>query len=336
MRGSTADGEKTEGSKTVTQNNKGATRDPEKTIDLYLIAGQSNAAGSTAVSDREKAYAFAPELETGFDHILFSGKASNSDFYAWQKTTLGLGKGKNGDYFGPEAGMAKALSSYYNKETGNLAGFIKVAYGGTNLLNVTGGNNDLYGGNWVPPSYAAAKGYSYENGGITGGLYRNLLNIVRQQVTLLRSSDYKVNIKGLYWMQGEEDREDPAEYQVAFGYLARDLRRDLSEIMKEITGEDCGASGMPIFVVTFSKTFNDASESSVQTNTAFIRMQKSLPDLPGIGPVVIVDNSDYDINIMVGPVGVAVGSDQCHWNQNDQLAIGENVGKAMLAYYGLS
>ena len=306
-----------------------------KTIDIYLIAGQSNAAGSTYISDRSSAYAFASELEKGFSNILFSGQASDSDRYYWRKTTLGLGRGKDGSYMGPEAGMAKALSAYYNPETGNTAGFIKVAYGGTSLLNVTDGQNALYKGNWVPPSYASDKGLYYGDSAITGGLYRNLLAIFKQQLQMLSYNGFEsFNIKGLYWMQGENDRDNPQEYKKAFQFLVQDLRRDLSNIVREMTdGDDRGASEMPIFVGTISKTFDSATQYSVETNSNFINMQKLLPNLPNVGDIIIVDNSDYAINKMEGPNSVAIGSDQYHWNQSDHLAIGDNVGKAILAYY---
>ena len=329
-------GEDTSEKMTIAGDHKEKTKDQEKAIDIYLIAGQSNAAGSTSISDRDSAYAYAPELKTGFDHILFSGKASDSDFYTWRKTTLGLGRGKSGNCFGPEAGMAKALSAYYNSETGNTAGFIKVAYGGTNLLNDTGGSNEAYGGNWVSPSYAAAKGYSYKNGNITGGLYRNLLSIARQQITLLESSDYHVNIKGLYWMQGENDRKYPEEYQEAFGYLVQDLRRDLSALVKEITGDDDrGASDLPIWVGTISRTFESAFNSDQKINAAFIEMQKGLADEQN--KIFVVDNSTYDINYLDDKMySRMIDRDQWHWNQPSQLAIGENVGNAMAAYFNLS
>ena len=90
---------------------------------------------------------------------------------------------------------------------------------------------------------------------------------------------------------------------------------------------------MPFFVGTISKTFGEATESIVEGNINFINMQKSLPTLPNVGNVVIIDNSDYAINEMNGSTSVAVGTDQYHWTQSDHLAIGKNVGKAMLTYY---
>ena len=300
-----------------------------KSIDIYFIAGQSNASGETKVKDKDAAYEFAPELEHGFDHVLFSGKVDLIS-YTWRKTTLGLGYKSDKTFMGPEAGLAKALSVYYNEETGKTAAIIKIAFGGTNLLDDTTGNNQKFGGNWVSPSYAEAKGLTYS--GITGGLYRRFMDTAKKQLSKLPNGFNSFNIKGLYWMQGESDREDPEGYKEAFPYFINDLRSDLSDIVKEITGngDDRGASNMPIFVGTISKTFNDATESAV--NVKFINMQKTLPDV--VENVHIVDNSNYDINVLKDGGSVVVGSNKYHWNQHDILEIGKNVGDAMLDYYG--
>ena len=43
-------------------------------IDLYLIAGQSNASGTTNVADKTAAYEVDPQLENGFSNVLYAGK----------------------------------------------------------------------------------------------------------------------------------------------------------------------------------------------------------------------------------------------------------------------
>ena len=72
----------------------------ENVIDIYLVAGQSNAVGFSTVVDKAAAYKFAPELKTGFPNVLFAGKVRwdtadsyDSQDFAWCKTRLGLGVG---------------------------------------------------------------------------------------------------------------------------------------------------------------------------------------------------------------------------------------------------
>jgi len=111
------EGENETMNETPADNNENATvfSGERSVIDIYLIAGQSNAVGCTKITDRTAAYAFAPELQNGFSNVLISGRArwDSREGYstrddAWQPVTLGLGV-SDGTYMGPEAGMAKAL-----------------------------------------------------------------------------------------------------------------------------------------------------------------------------------------------------------------------------------
>jgi hypothetical protein len=313
------------------------TPDPtENEIDLYLIAGQSNAAGHTKIEDLKAAYRYAPELENGFSNVLYAGNARGDNGIKvvnhdtdWVPARLGLGvPSGNTERIGPEAGMAKALAEYYNEESGKYAGIIKFAHGGTGLLNTKTGSNQF--GNWVPPSYAAGKGIQWENDPVTGVLYRELLNTVREKVELL--ADYgegftKINIKGMYWMQGCNNRNNPGEYRRAFEFFARDLRRDLAALMTELTGSDCGASTMTICVGTISATFGLADGTTqANINEPFISMQKKLAER--VDNCVVLDNSAYEMgewNEATQSLEV-YGSDKHHWNQEDMLEIGYKAG----------
>ncbi|MBQ8849126.1 MAG: hypothetical protein IJ011_02190 [Clostridia bacterium] len=313
--------------------------DTEKTIDLYLIAGQSNAAGTTKVTDASAAYLWAPELRDGYSNVHYAGNSrSNSSGtrdrdLPWQKAALGLGISSSA-YMGPEAGMAEALSAYYNEETGRNAGIIKYAFGGSSLLNDTTGSTHS-DGNWVSPSYEATLSADAVVDGVTGKLYENFLAQVEKNISELEAyGGYtKVNICGLYWMQGCANRSNPTEYQTAFTYFATDIRNDLSALMKEYTGtsDDCGASEMPIVVGTLSQTQNLNATTAEETNKTFIEMQKSLATT--VENCYVVDNSHFAIsavNFTDTTAPIVLGSDRWHWNQADMLEIGENVGNELL------
>ncbi len=313
-----------------------------KVIDIYLIAGQSNAVGHTKITDTKAAYGFASELKKGFTNVLFSGMTrwdnvdgSGQYFshdYRWIKTTLGLGKGDDSEYMGPEAGMAKALSEYYNKESGKTAGMIKYGHGGTSLWKTDGSNQF---GNWASPTFAEKElglgSASYNSSSVHGVLYREFLSVIRQKLKALVAEGYtNVNIKGLYWMQGENDRAEPDRYKTAFAYFASDIRRDVAEIVKELTGgDDRGAANMPIVAGTISQTQNLNYESDEAVNIKFIEMQKALPET--VANCYVVDNSQYAISkYYQNGMPQVLGSDQWHWNQADHLEIGYNVGKTFL------
>ena len=335
-------GEETSGEETGEENNGEENVTPKtKTLDLYLIAGQSNAAGCTRITDLNAAYAWSSELQDGFSNVLYAGNSRSNGaaprdrVIAWQKTTMGLGI-TSSNYFGPEAGMAVALSDYYNEETGKFAGIIKYAYGGSSLLNKTSDDTSK-DGNWVSPSYQKTLPAS-QVVGATGQMYRNFLEQVRTNVeeVLGQSGNMEeygfdsVRICGLYWMQGCQDKSQPDEYEKAFKYFSKDIRNDLSAIMKDITcsDDDCGATDMPIIVGTISNTQNLTSASTESVNRTFISMQKSFASK--IENCYVVDNSSYVITKWENNRQVVVGSDQWHWNQTDMLSIGINVGEKML------
>ncbi len=314
---------------------------PKKTLDIYLVAGQSNATGCTQITNIKSAYDWAPELEDGFSHVLYAGNSRSNGsgerdrIFDWRKTTMRLGYSSR--HFGPEAGMAKALSAYYNEETGNYAGIIKYAFGGSSLLNSTTGSTHQ-DGNWVSPSYQKTLPSSQVVARVTGQMYRNFLAQVETSVMDVLEQDGimeqygfdSIRICGLYWMQGCANKSNPTEYEIAFKYFAKDVRADLSAMMKRITAsdDDCGASEMPIVVGTISQTQNLTSASTEGVNKTFIALQKSFATK--IQNCYVVDNSAYPITKWENNAQVIVGSDQWHWNQADMLEIGKNVGDALL------
>ena len=245
----------------------------------------------------------------------------------WQGVTLDLGR-KEG-YMGPEVGIAKVLSEFYEK-TDSDVGFIKCGHGGTSLINHKTGIHA--NGNWVSPSYAKYLKASYEDSDITGKLYRDLITSVYNSICQLKDMGYtQINIKGFYWMQGETDLPKEDEYEKAFKFFAEDLRRDLSDKMKEFTNsdDDLGASEVPILVGAVSLGFNLTDENRAEkTNKPFIDMQKRLPSL--IDNCYLVDNSTYMITDYVNSELVVYGTDKMHWNQDQMLSIGEDIGNIII------
>ena len=307
-----------------------------KAIDLYFITGQSNGTGNSKITNQQAISAFASQAVTGFQNVLYAGNSrSNSGdqrdrIIEWQPTKIGFGAASN--TFGPEVGMAKAFSAYYNEETGKEAGIIKYAYNGSSLLNKTSGSTNQ-DGNWVSPSYQK-KLPAYEVvENVTGQMYRNFLQQAETNISQLKEKGYtKFRIRGMFWMQGCRNKNDSlSAYETAFSFFAKDVRADLAEIMKKCTGtdDDCGAANMPIVVGTISQTQNLTSGSVEAVNIAFINMQKGLANL--VENCYVVDNSQYKITGWENNQQVVYGSDKWHWNQADMLEIGKNAGEMLLS-----
>jgi len=295
----------------------------EKEIDIYIIAGQSNASGYTAAKEAD-ARKYDERLIYGTNNVWYAGDAESTSGSTTAHRKLGwglarLGQGASASKLGPEAGMMLSLADYYNAESGKIAGMIKFAHGGTALLDSITGENAA-GGNWVPPSYEATISPK-SPGNLTGGLYRTLLSQTTQNVNELKAMGFtKINIKGMFWMQGESDKGNPTEYKKAFKYFASDIRRDLGKI----TGEDL--SKMPIIVGEISRTSGSDAAGTVNTNNAFIAMQNTLAT--EVNDVYVVASGQFDIAAKVN--GTVVGTDAWHWNQADMLSIGEMVGDCIV------
>ena len=300
-----------------------------KEIDIYLIAGQSNASGYTGI-DWQVLQSLWSDCTVGSEYVLYAGKAEYDDGQvnkynevSWKNAKGGQGIGANS--MGAEVGMAKFLAEeYYNEESGKVAGIIKFAHGGTSLLDKKTGSNAI-NGNWVSPSYAQQLGVSFS--GKTGGLYRLLIAQVKKNLQELRQMGYdKINIKGLFWMQGESDRQQTVEYKKAFKCFANDIRDDLSEELGMELYE------LPIIIGEISKTFGGADENSIAINEAFIAVQRELAE--EIYEVYTVESSKYEITTWDAATGTSVNDprqkDSAHWNTEKMFAIGELVGKCIL------
>ena len=299
----------------------------EKSIDLYIIAGQFNAAGYTTI-DHELLASLWSDYKVGSPNVLYRGVAeftlnsgtSNVQSAAnnvSQWTNAKAGQGRSTAHMGAEVGMAARLSQTYY--TGNkIAGIIKYAHGGTSLLNKTTGENAA-NGNWVSPSYAKQMNLSYS--GLTGNLYRCLLTTVSQSVDQLKSHGYKdIHIKGIFWMQGEADISDPTGYKDALKLFVADIRNDLAEITED------NPDDIAFMIGEISKTYDSALNSYY--NGVFITMQRQVAK--EMTNVYAIASSQYKINRLDSTGVDKYGQDPWHWTTEPMFRIGELVAQCIL------
>lgn len=289
-----------------------------KQIDVYLIAGQSNASGCTNVN-LDTAAAANDNYLYGYNNIWYAGNAGANWMHEVNLGLARVGLGEDAGKMGPEIGMAEALSAYYNTESGKEAAIIKYAVGGTNLLDNVGGLN-ASDGNWCPPTYFETHNKVHPT--LSGGLYTKFFIEFDKQWSILKAMGYTPVVKGLYWMQGEADKGSPSQYLEVFEMFAADIRKDLTAH----SGQDCYE--MPIFIGEISRTSGDASPATVNTNNAFIAMQRTIP--AHVNDTYVIANGDLDINIWQNNQNVVVGSDTWHWSWQDAIKIGNMVGESIL------
>lgn len=203
----------------------GSAEDGGKKINVWLIAGQSNAVGYGKVANY--AGADGELLDRGVSNVLYFSRGYGE--VADDFVSVRFGFGQNGAYSGAELGLATALAN-----SGEQHAIIKYANGDTQLsaLNV---NSETNVSTWTPPSYIEAHPEIEFEGDKIGDLYNGLIATVTEGIAKLRADGYTPVVQGIWWMQGERDGNHAAMtaelYSELLRYLVSDLRADVGGIM---------------------------------------------------------------------------------------------------------
>ena len=177
-----------------------------KEINLFIIAGQSNAQGWKG----DAAKYISDEIDQEIP-LFYKSPGIGSSKEKW--TTLGPQEGRfKTGHFGPEISFARSL-----KKAGNNTAIFKFTLGATSLA-----------GKWKKPG--------------EGGLYEQMIEQLKIALPLLEKKGYTVNPKALIWIQGEADSGSPkasALYLENLTLLINDLKKELKvEKLKVILGVD--------------------------------------------------------------------------------------------------
>lgn len=245
-----------------------------KNVDVYILAGQSNAAGFTPIASLFKPYTYGGEMNAdkvneymnGYKDVLYYGVAqSNSPETAgvsW--TVVSSGKGANAYRIGPELGFAEAMSAYYGGSNGKAA-LIKYAVGSTGFTNANGTVTGTYG-NWMSPSLKEEKAGQ----GVTliekaGLMYDNLIKTFEMGLEDLIAQGYNPVIKGALWLQGCQDacvEADAPQYGNYISLLIKDLRQNVGEILTENSLEQ-DVSEMPFVICKIGEDLQGAEYEDI-------------------------------------------------------------------------
>jgi len=166
-----------------------AAAESAKPIDVYLIAGQSNATGQGYMANLPDD--FTPNAKV----ILFHSGKPHLDSGTEPNTWLPLHQASESqDRFGPELGFGNRLAEL--KPRGPIA-LIKHAHSGANLYQ-----------DWNPGKNAADVDHF-------GTQFKTFVETVRLGLMGLRVQGYDPTIRGMLWQQGEGDaktEESASEY----------------------------------------------------------------------------------------------------------------------------
>lgn len=296
-----------------------------KDIDVYLIAGQSNGVGYTAVdSESEQAEIAKDErYRNGFDDVMYYGYVEcNKDTtlpanIALRSVKLGKGADSQGktretkyETFGPELGMAKYFAD--NGIANTNYGIIKYAAGGTAIYDEFTSNMGSQYGNWMSPSLVAK--YGKGSATLTGLCYANFLTTVSQGLKAYKDNGYNPVIKGLAWMQGESESQsanNSKRYAELLSTMIADMRKDLTEISGQNLSE------MLTVVAKIPSKYKD-----VVSSAAYVDVVRAQMDA--------VAENDADVITIDNDFVTLPGTDNHHYNVPDMLQVGHNFAEAFI------
>lgn len=306
----------------------------EKTADIYILAGQSNAVGCSNLlqavhgqNDASKTYESViaeddARNQSGYESVLYYGvtnvEAKTETIPSASLVPVKLGQGQSAQYMGPEAGMAKVLSQTHTED--HPAVIVKYAAGGVFLGDYNGafGNapylfTEQYG-NWASPSIVAR--WKQEGKKVhkkSGLMYARFLEVLGRGLESVRAQGFKPVVKGYIWMQGESDAEHK-ELSEVYGENLKALIGDMRSDVAELT-EDENAENMPFVVGKITPTYNGYTRW-VQTLRA--GQDQTARELPFVYTVETDDLPVVDMK-----THETLGSDVCHFNAGDMYTLGQ-------------
>ncbi|MDN3688539.1 sialate O-acetylesterase [Cyclobacterium jeungdonense] len=168
----------------------------QKALDLFIWAGQSNAQGwmGDAASYPEQGQELDESILLNWTFVDNQSSGGN-----WVKMQPQEGRFPKG-HFGPEARFGREL-----KKAGYNPAIFKYTKGATGLAR-----------DWKSPG--------------DGGIYDRMTEDLKSAIKLLEEENFKVNVRGFIWIQGETDagNENTAkEYHANLREMINDLRRNV-------------------------------------------------------------------------------------------------------------
>jgi len=280
-------------------------------IDVWLVAGQSNAIGSAKVDNypTDEAYADYKTLLTNGSQNVWHIRNDYTDF-----VPAAFSQG-SGTYSGPEIGIATALDKSANKNA-----IIKVAYGNTCLYENTSSKESKNYGTWTPPTYIDKHGISTV-GNRTGDLYLSFISKVAYGLSELKALGYTPNIKGVWYMQGEADTltssTTTARYEELLLTLISDMRADLTEV----SGTDC--SELPFVYGRILSNHENVGKTVPSRLTHVQAAQDNVAANTSLKNVFMINTTTDLVDPATGEHRLPVQQDGWHYDSLSQQMIGE-------------
>lgn len=267
-----------------------------RAVPLFLIAGQSNAAGQAPTSEISRAQV-SQQAEVLYYRYDSDGRTG----------TLTNGKVPLSGTFGPEFEAANVLAHALSSDIA----LVKVAAGGTPLAMASGLD-------WDPAS--------------ANELYDRLLANIRTAQNDLAGSGRSVELAAMFWMQGEQDAK--SGNQAGGGaplpqpVTASSYQENLTTLVVRLR-TDLGTPNLPFFIgqINIGDDPNIVTTPDSSHNTAFGEWDYTETIQAAQLAVATADPNAY----LVETSGLTHLSDYLHFDTAGQLALGDAFANSYLA-----
>lgn len=254
---------------------------------VYIIAGQSNAAGTGIISETNSLPFWSYWDTYGYNFGYWNiGNPSPNDKVWREGSAIRTSSMLEGEYlFGPELGLAYKLQTNGSKRFY----IFKAAWGSSSLLGSEPGSN-----NWLTRG--------------AGGHYDTMLASYRNAATQLCQAGYRPVVKGFLWMQGESDSGAPWVSKYKAG---------LTKLVDQLS-EDVLPAGSPFIVGKVKKHM----EEGVTLRGAFWDAMRSVQDSVNgyLSKVFVIDTNS--LPSFTGDCTGATNFCYIHFNTEGQIHLG--------------
>lgn len=284
-----------------------------KELDIWLLAGQSNASGRSLIGSYQT---YLEEQDArnkeGYADVLYYGVADRALGVERDPVigTVRMGQGADLSYIGPELGMANVFADAAAYKKKNVA-IVKFAASGTSLADVTSDTNAKLYGNWASPSILAKAGVKASEE-LSGKMFEGFEETVENALDYYTQAGYEPTIRGLVWSQGEGDAgyyNATKEYAENIALFFTDVRASIGELTSEQEGKD-----MTVVIAKIAPTYNGGTALVNRVREAqqtYIDVTENTVGLETEQFIIV--NEDKTIN----------GSDRYHYNARDTYEIGK-------------
>ena len=322
-------------------NNGGSEQEPDNTVSVFVLSGQSNMEGSTYWTHptsntpllenyfNEQNMDFAP-VRDGIPNVLTSyygfyhpsgwtnAHTASTDKSTpearlnpnFQPTKVGMGVGDKGDspnpFFGPELGIANTIKDEVSED--NPVHLIKCAFSGSGFTNGNYAQGD--------PDWDSRNDDPKES------LFYLLKTYTHNCLTAIEEAGYTPVIKGFVWHQGESGGGKP-NYETSMRKLLADFKEEFKDYAPDQDVDQMAFLDCTIYDGKGTSSLNYGTDTN---NAKWAIANESEDDL----------NFCINANHEEGGLGLEVGDDAkggyntYHYNTPDAYKLGEAYGKLIL------